>query len=367
MSEHCPGLARFYLPLIIAAGLLLAVFVVVKFAAPARALPSFARQTGQPCGTCHTDFAGLTPYGRRFKINGYTNGGGQYRTTLFSFDNSTADYQRPWVPPISMMAIPGFTHTEPEMAPPADPFANNDNISIPPLSFFWGGAITDHIGAFAQLTYSQEPSAAGIGNDPFVHAWSWDNTDVRYADSTTLGKMSITYGITANNNPTVQDPWNTTPAWAFPYAVSPFGAGFGPGPIIDGAFAAHAGSVGGYVYIRSTSRRPSIARLVLAHRMLSVQIHSARRDYSMQRHIGALPLNRIGALIGSRLERLAWLPTSILLSIRVHPTLRLFRRPTNSPISAWTPNISIRAAISGSRCAAAIFTNTRSWMRASPI
>jgi len=249
MSEHCPGLARFYLPLIIAAGLLLAVFVVVKFAAPARALPSFARQTGQPCGTCHTDFAGLTPYGRRFKINGYTNGGGQYRTTLFSFDNSTADYQRPWVPPISMMAIPGFTHTEPEMAPPADPFANNDNISIPPLSFFWGGAITDHIGAFAQLTYSQEPSAAGIGNDPFVHAWSWDNTDVRYADSTTLGKMSITYGITANNNPTVQDPWNTTPAWAFPYAVSPFGAGFGPGPIIDGAFAAHVGSVGGYVYI----------------------------------------------------------------------------------------------------------------------
>jgi hypothetical protein len=99
------------------------------------------------------------------------------------------------------------------------------------------------------LTYSQAPSAAGIGNDPFVHAWSWDNTDVRYADSTTLGKMSITYGITANNNPTAQDPWNTTPAWAFPYAVSPFGAGFGPSPIIDGAFAAHVGSVGAYAYI----------------------------------------------------------------------------------------------------------------------
>jgi hypothetical protein len=148
-----------------------------------------------------------------------------------------------------MMSIVGFTHTEPETAPPADPFANNDNISIPPLSFFWGGAITDHIGAFSQLTYSQAPSAAGIGADPFVHAWSWDNTDIRYADSTTLGKMNITYGITANNNPTVQDPWNTTPAWAFPYAVSPFGAGFGPGPIIDGAFAAHVGSVGGYVYI----------------------------------------------------------------------------------------------------------------------
>ena len=35
--------------------------------------------------------------------------------------------------------------------------------------------------------------------------------------------FNVTYGITANNNPTVQDPWNTTPAWAFPYAVSTLG------------------------------------------------------------------------------------------------------------------------------------------------
>ena len=57
----------------------LAGFLTVGFAPPAQALPSFARQTGQPCGTCHTDFAGLTPFGRRFKIGGYTYGGGAYR------------------------------------------------------------------------------------------------------------------------------------------------------------------------------------------------------------------------------------------------------------------------------------------------
>ncbi len=251
MGEQRIGIAQFYLPIAGAAALLLAAFFIIEFAAPARALPSYARQTGQPCGTCHTDFAGLTPYGRRFKINGYTRGGGQYRTTLFPFDNSTKDYQRPWVPPISMMATLGFTHTATDMAPPADPFAPNDNITIPPLSFFWGGAITDHIGAFAQVTYDQEPPASGIGVNPFVHAWHWDNVDVRYADSTTLGKMNITYGITANNSPTVQDPWNTTPAWAFPYASSPFWPGMAPvaGPIIDGAFAQSVGSVGGYVYI----------------------------------------------------------------------------------------------------------------------
>jgi hypothetical protein len=55
--------------------------LTTSFAPPAQALPSFARQTGQPCGTCHTDFPALTPYGRRFKLLGYTTGGGQFRTT----------------------------------------------------------------------------------------------------------------------------------------------------------------------------------------------------------------------------------------------------------------------------------------------
>ena len=63
--------------------LLLAGFLTIGYAPPANALPSYARQTGQPCGTCHTDFAGLTPYGRLFKIGGYTAGGGEYRSTLF--------------------------------------------------------------------------------------------------------------------------------------------------------------------------------------------------------------------------------------------------------------------------------------------
>ena len=55
-----------------AAAVLLAAFFTIGYAPPAEALPSYARQTGQPCGTCHTDFAGLTPYGRLFKIKGYT-------------------------------------------------------------------------------------------------------------------------------------------------------------------------------------------------------------------------------------------------------------------------------------------------------
>ena len=43
---------------------------------PAQALPSYARQTGQQCAACHNGFPELTPYGRLFKLNGYTFTGG---------------------------------------------------------------------------------------------------------------------------------------------------------------------------------------------------------------------------------------------------------------------------------------------------
>lgn len=256
----------------VAAVVLAALFAIVH-APPAKALPSYARQTGQPCGTCHTDFAGLTPYGRLFKIQGYTAGGGAYRSTLFpdSWDSgrgpyvppllakaiaaensasaSLSDDPKPYVPPLAAMAIVGFTNTQAPIAPPTAPYNGNNNVVVSPVSFFYGGAITDHIGAFQQVTYNAPPSG-GFGTDPFAaHTWTWDNTDVRFANSTWFGPFNVTYGITANNNPTVQDPWNTTPAWAFPYAVSTLGNGFGPTPIIDGAFAAHVASAGAYVFV----------------------------------------------------------------------------------------------------------------------
>ena len=47
-----------------------------------------------------------------------------------------------------------------------------------------------------------------------------DNADVRFADQDTKGKRPVTYGLTINNNPTVQDVWNSTPVWGYPYASS---------------------------------------------------------------------------------------------------------------------------------------------------
>src|ERR1700719_4440818 len=101
MSGDCNRvpLTSGYFGLITAVGVaaVLAGFLTICFAPPARALPSFARQTGQPCGTCHTDFPALTPYGRRFKLLGYTAGGGEFRTTPFSSNagsNARAELDR---------------------------------------------------------------------------------------------------------------------------------------------------------------------------------------------------------------------------------------------------------------------------------
>jgi hypothetical protein len=257
---------------VIAAFALVAVgsaLLTIVSSSPAQALPSFARQTGQPCGTCHTDFPALTPYGRRFKLLGYTTGGGEFRTTPFSSQtarDARAEYEKmmgyvkalpqgsstkpeedkEWVPPVSMMAIVGYTRTQADLTG-TDPYSPNNNVVLSPFSMFWGGAITDHVGAFAQVTYNAVPPG-GFG-DPFGHTWTWDNTDVRYASTAHFGPLDLIYGITANNNPTVQDVWNTTPAWSFPYAASTILGPQGHPTTIEGAFAAHVGGVGAYAFI----------------------------------------------------------------------------------------------------------------------
>ena len=45
-------------------------------------------------------------------------------------------------------------------------------------------------------------------------------------------KQPFTYGVSINNNPTIEDPWNTTPAFGFPY-VPPEVAVAYPAPIIN--------------------------------------------------------------------------------------------------------------------------------------
>jgi hypothetical protein len=187
---------------------------------PAEAVPSFARQTGQPCATCHVGAFGpqLTQFGREFKMNGYVWNDGKSHV------------------PLAAMLEASLTHTSADQTGGAAPgFAPNDNPAIDQVSLFYGGQVWDSVGAFVQLTYD------GIGKQ-----LTWDNLDLRYAQTSRLFDKPVILGLTFNNNPTVQDPWNSTPAWAFPFA----GSGLAPAPaaatVADGGLAQVVMGAGGY-------------------------------------------------------------------------------------------------------------------------
>jgi len=59
-------------PLGSALGSALVVLAVLTFIPNAHAVPSYSRQTGMPCVSWHYAPPELTPFGRTFKLEGYT-------------------------------------------------------------------------------------------------------------------------------------------------------------------------------------------------------------------------------------------------------------------------------------------------------
>jgi hypothetical protein len=225
----------------------LGVGLCVSLTNPSWAVPSFARQTGMACAACHTVFPELTPFGREFKLNGYVLDNIKQVTGIDISDRQTLALNS--IPPISLMAQISYTHTKTALPDSAisGALAKDGTLLFPQqVSLFYAGKIADGLGAFIQLTYD------GVGD-----SFGFDNTDIRYAHHLSFGgsndnSHSMILGVTLNNNPTVQDPWNTTPAWGFPYASS----SVAPGPItsakIDagaGGFGQHVGGLGVYMWL----------------------------------------------------------------------------------------------------------------------
>lgn len=68
MKENSSSyLARWVLPMWV----MLVASTLIVIPKTAEAVPSFARQTGQPCAACHTQAPRLNQFGREFKISGY--------------------------------------------------------------------------------------------------------------------------------------------------------------------------------------------------------------------------------------------------------------------------------------------------------
>ena len=167
-------------------------------ATDADALPSFSRQTGEACTACHVQTWGadLLPRGREFKLNGYTDG-----------DASG-------LPPISA-TIDGTltTPVNPDRGTIGGDLSATGVNSAYKASLIYAGRIVDHLGSYTSLSYQNV-------NDR-LDSYFVDKVDLRFANRFELGGMKVNYGLSVNNQPGLQDLWNTMPAWSFTRARAP--------------------------------------------------------------------------------------------------------------------------------------------------
>jgi hypothetical protein len=171
-------------------------------------VPLFARQTNRMCSACHLNahYAELTEMGRTFKLNAYRltkidapdiqeNTAAGRSELLLNVANA-----------LGFMLQTSYTATQ-----RAQPGTQNGTALMPDqLSLFLGGRISAKTGAFIQATYHPQNGSFGI-----------DNVDLRFADSARVFSKGALVGLSVNNNPTLQDLWNTTPAWRFPWRRPP--------------------------------------------------------------------------------------------------------------------------------------------------
>lgn len=209
--------------------------VLACFATSVQAVPSFARQTGQACVACHVSFPELTPYGRWFKLSGYTIGVRQ-------------------AAPLAAMAQVGVTSIKDNddgTGTGTLVTARNRKPVLNGASVFLAGKATDNLGGFIQYTFSEDYSTDGtkVGHSGI------DNTDLRW-----VGRMGneeadvvkLLYGLTLHNNPTAQDVWNSTPAFGFPFTASPTAVAPTAGTQIEGALGQQVAGLGAYAFYDRT-------------------------------------------------------------------------------------------------------------------
>jgi hypothetical protein len=185
----------------------------------AAAVPSFARQTGMSCAMCHTVFPQLTPYGRRFKLNGYTLTTKPADVSDYSVADDTASAKRilalSYVTPLSM-AIQA-TDAKYKRAPiiNANPAAGTpqsqyqtQQVSVPAeISVFYAGRVTENLGTFIQFAYdnSSADGAVKLAPSEIVH-WADHTQDRRLVYGvvlTNFGGSADIYDTSAHGTPFV--------------------------------------------------------------------------------------------------------------------------------------------------------------------
>ena len=184
----------------------------------AHAIPVFARQVQQNCVACHVggQYPELTPYGRYFKLTGYTQGVGQVTKDGVAI-------------PIAFSLQMGMNRMRnniadgnPAAAAGTEIDARNGRFAPDQASVYFGGRIADNIGLFGQYTFAWDQGNNHSGT------FGADNIDLRYADHIVGETRDVIWGVSLNNNPGLTDVFNSNPAWAYPYQYSASGSATAP-------------------------------------------------------------------------------------------------------------------------------------------
>lgn len=213
----------------------LAVFTVVflfwSSAPDAMALPSYARQTGLACSGCHYTPPELNPAGRLFKLLGYTD-----KKKDSTIPAPAPDKRRAALEMLETLPLGAWFETSFSSIKKGQPSTQNGSFEFPQdISLFLAGAWADHLGSFLQVTYDAQADHFGM-----------DNTDIRYARKTQKAGKDWIYGITLNNNPSLEDVWMATPAWGYPFIASDSAVTPNAAALIQGSLAQDVAGVGGY-------------------------------------------------------------------------------------------------------------------------
>lgn len=224
----------------------------------AKAVPSFARQTGMDCTTCHMSWLELTNVGRRFKLGGYQlmkqmDDDAVRPLVSFRYDTpppviplagalqlgitQTARTNTPGTVTANKANVPGGSGTD---------FPSQNEFVLQQASVFFNGKIVDHVGCFCQFTYNSQGTTTTI-----------DNFEVRAADTRIFDnfidkRFEVIYGASLNDNPGMSDVWNTTPVFGWPYIGSQVSVNPLAAPIINQTLAESAGGLTAYTLLDRT-------------------------------------------------------------------------------------------------------------------
>ena len=211
--------------------LVLVLAAALGIATKASALPSYARQTGLACNGCHTTPPELNQAGLLFKLLGYTD-----KKQDSTIPTAQGDKRRPELEMLENLPLGAWFEMSNSSTNKAQPGSQGDSFEFPQdISLFLAGAWADHLGSFLQVTYDAQANQFGM-----------DNTDIRYARKVQRAGKDWIFGITLNNNPTLEDVWNATPAWGYPFIASDSAPTPAAAAILQGGLAQDVAGAGGY-------------------------------------------------------------------------------------------------------------------------